>query len=633
MCGLTAILSLEGQTDLRLPIERMTDQLVHRGPDDSGILVENPVALGFRRLSILDLEQTGHQPMTSADGLCTIVFNGEIYNYVELREDLRKKGYRFRSTGDTEVLLNAYREWGEACLSKLNGMWAFIIYDRRRNLIFGSRDRFGIKPLFVHRNKQHILFASEIKAIRASGLYASETDWETVADFLVRRKLDETERTFFAGIEQVPPGTSFELGIDGTLKEHTYWSLNTLTPSEIDDPIATYSELFEDAVRLRKRSDVPLGVFLSGGVDSTSIICSLARIRENRPMEEQEKLRALAFMDPRFDERRFIDDTIRQTGAELLPVEYSSANIWTDLPKVLWHHDQPVHSTTALIGYRLSQAAAEHGITVILNGQGADETAAGYPSYFLSYWLTVLATSGPGKLIGELKKYSRLWGGSPRKNFFAVMRYAVSGQPYRLPGYGRLRSYLDWRSDRRHPWFTPSLLDSLRPPDPRISALTNLNAELRSSVERSPLPLYLRIEDRNSMAHSIEIRVPFLDYRLVSLLFSLPGEQKMQGPYNKHIVRESMRGRIPDSVRTRHEKMGFPSPAGIWMSELQDNIRDMLNGQQLRELGIFDTHFIRQQFDLHCKGRLDIGGEIFNILQFMLWHDAVKDQSPRKFAP
>lgn len=627
MCGIAAILSLDGQPDLRVAIECMTNQLVHRGPDDSGTLIENPVALGFRRLSILDLKQTGHQPMTSLDGAYTIVFNGEIYNYVELREDLQAKGYRFRSTGDTEVLLNAYLEWGRECLPKLNGMWAFLIYDRRRNIIFGSRDRFGIKPLFIHRSEQHVLFASEIKAVRASGLYQTKMDWETIADFLVRKKLDDTDRTFFASIEQIPAASAFELDFAGAFKISQFWSLQDLKPCDYEDPIEAYGELFEDAVRLRMRSDVPLAVFLSGGIDSTSILCSVARTRDSLHAEQRQQLRALSFMDARFDERQFIEDTIRQTGAELHPVDYTSANIWDDLPRVLWHHDQPVHSTTALIGYRLSQAAAARGITVILNGQGADETAAGYTSYFNAYWQTVLATGGLRALYKELEEHATLWGDSPKKALLNIMRFTLSGQLYRLAGYKRLRNNLDMRKDRRHVWYTPELLDSLQPAEGRSNARLDLNTELKNSVERSPLPLYLRVEDRNSMAHSVEVRVPFLDYRLVSLLFSLPGECKMQGPYNKYIVRESMRGRIPDRVRKRHEKMGFPSPFGIWMSELECNIRDVFNSRQFRELGIFDANEIKRQFDEHCKGQLDVGREIFDVLQFMLWHEMTKESS------
>jgi asparagine synthase (glutamine-hydrolysing) len=625
MCGIAGILSFDGQRDLRPNIQRMTDVLAHRGPDDAGILHEEHVAFGFRRLAILDLEQSGHQPMTSPDGMCTIIFNGEIYNFLELRETLQEKGYRFRSSGDTEVLLYAYCEWGEQCLSMLNGMWAFLIYDRKRRVIFGSRDRFGIKPLFMYRGKREILFASEIKAVRASGLYNTEVNWKIVADFLVRQKLDETNESFYSGVESIPPGSGFEVGLDGRMDLWSFWALSDARPQDEATAIERYAEIFEDSVKLHKRSDVPIAVFLSGGIDSTSILCSLARSQEAVAVEDRKRLKALAFMDPRFDESRFINDTIGQTSAELQRVVYTAEDVWVDLPKVLWHHDQPVHSTTALIGYRLSQVAAANGIKVILNGQGADETAAGYRHYFNGYWQTVLAASGPGALLRELKSYAKYWGGNPISELARVLCRAFTAQPYRLQGYRNLRKHLAIKQDRLHSWFTPELLDRLLPPPQGQLDRFYLNCQLRHAVERSPLPLYLRIEDRNSMAHSVEVRVPFLDYRLVDLLFSLPGEHKMRGPYNKYIIREAMRGKIPRSVRERQDKMGFPSPSGAWMSELQTNIRDTFNSRFARELGILNLKQIMIDFERSCRGERQLGRELFNILQFLIWYRNIGD--------
>ena len=627
MCGIASILSLDGQRDVQINIQQMTDILTHRGPDDSGTLIDKHVAFGFRRLSILDLEQTGHQPMTSIDGSCTIIFNGEIYNFVELREKLVSRGYLFRSTGDTEVLLNAYCEWGEKCLPMLNGMWSFLIYDRRRKLIFGSRDRFGIKPLFMYRGKHEILFASEIKAIRASGLYKTEIDWSVVADFLVRQKLDERNETFYAGIEQIPSGSGFTLSPDGQMQLWSFWSLAEPRPLSAGSAIEKYAEIFEDSVRLHRRSDVPLAVFLSGGIDSTSILCSLARNRETSSNGLQDGLKALSFMDSRYDESRFINDTISQTRAELERVDYNSRDIWEDLPKVLWFHDEPVHSTTALIGYRLSQVAAANGIKVILNGQGADETGAGYPSYFNGYWQTRLAASGPWALFRELQSHAQYWDGSPARTFFKVLRQAITARAYYFRSYQRLRTWLGLQHDRRHSWFSSDFLSKLLPRETGSVEHFYLDYQLQYSVERSPLPLYLRIEDRNAMAHSVEIRVPFLDYRLVELLFSIPGQYKMRGPLNKYIIREAMRGRIPDSVRDRHEKMGFPSPAGIWMSELEENIRDMLNSQFASEIGIFELAHIRRDFERHCKGEVHLGRETFNVLQFLIWCRNTNDKA------
>ncbi len=225
MCGLVVMLGLAGRPADAAVLSRMARSIAHRGPDDSGLYLHQQVGFGFRRLAILDLSPAGHQPMCSEDGQLVIVFNGEIYNYIELREELRAAGHCFRSTSDTEVLLAAYRQWGPECLGRLNGMWAFVIHDRRRGVLFGARDRFGVKPLFVHRGKDYWLFASEVKAILASGCYVRETNWQVAADFLLHGKLDETPATFYAGIEQVPPGCAFEIRLDGTWRQWRYWSL------------------------------------------------------------------------------------------------------------------------------------------------------------------------------------------------------------------------------------------------------------------------------------------------------------------------------------------------------------------------------------------------------------------------
>ncbi|HMH55534.1 MAG TPA: asparagine synthase (glutamine-hydrolyzing), partial [Gemmatimonadales bacterium] len=271
MCGIAAVIRFDGQAVETSVIERMAASLVHRGPDEGRVVVTGSVGLGFRRLSILDLSSAASQPMTSDDGGIVLLFNGEIFNYVELREELSGRGHRFRSTGDTEVLLRAYEEWGRECLPRLNGMWAFLIYDRRRRTLFGARDRFGVKPLYRYRRGSQLLVASEIKAIRASGAYTVDVDWERAANFLHHGRLDDGPGTFYAEISQVPAGTAFEVDAEGQNSDWRYWSLDDLLEQEIGDPVERFQDLFEDSVRLRLRSDVPVGVSLSGGLDSSSI--------------------------------------------------------------------------------------------------------------------------------------------------------------------------------------------------------------------------------------------------------------------------------------------------------------------------------------------------------------------------
>jgi len=393
-------------------LKRMSDSIAHRGPDDSGLYLHQQVGFGFRRLAILDLSPTGHQPMCSEDGEFVIVFNGEIYNYIELREELRAAGHCFRSTSDTEVLLAAYRQWGPECLSRLNGMWAFVIHDRRRGVLFGARDRFGVKPLFVHHGKDAWLLASEAKAILASGLYVRETNWQVAADFLLHGKLDETPATFYAGIEQVPPGCAFEIRLDGTSRQWTYWSLSDIEPEPLPDAEEAIAELLEGAVRLRLRSDVPVGVCLSGGLDSTAIICAMARnrgvrdggVRDGR--QAAPPLLAFCYHDAAFDERAFIADTLSQTGAQLQRISLTPQGMWESLAEVLRFQDEPIVSGAPIAGFHLMKLAASNGVKVVLNGQGSDEVFAGYSSYFHDHWYTLLRSARVARAWHEMRAYA-----------------------------------------------------------------------------------------------------------------------------------------------------------------------------------------------------------------------------------
>jgi asparagine synthase (glutamine-hydrolysing) len=619
MCGFAAVVGLNGKPVERSTVATMASSMLHRGPDEGGVYDGGPVALGFRRLSILDLSPAGSQPMASDDGQHVIVFNGEIFNYVELRDDLRARGHRFRSTGDTEVLLAAYREWGADCLQRLNGMWAFCVWDRRRQTLFGARDRFGVKPLYLHRTPSCLLFASEIKAIRASGQYQPRPDWSTAARFLLEERLDEGTETFYAGIERIPPGTAFEVDTRGGFRQWRYWWLAHLPRQSIDDPVRPFAELFEDAVRLRMRSDVPVGVSLSGGLDSTSIACAAARHRGDCAADGTHPLMAFSYASPEFDESAYISDTVAWTGIDFKQVHVVPVALWDELPTVLRFHDEPVHSMTALIGFRIMQAASASGVKVVLNGQGADETLGGYPSYFRNYWYTLLRRGDLGRLWSEVHAHAALHGGSARTVLGRLVRRLLQSELRRAGGYRGLVAWGRRQQARRHPWFSPDLADRLVPADRAPLDLT-LDSALLRSVEQSPLPLYLRIEDRNSMAHSVEARVPFLDYRLVSLAFTLREEWKTRGPWNKYVLREAMRGRMPESVRTRPDKMGFPVPSRTWLAgDLSTAVLNLLGDRSFRERGIFRPEAIRRDLERHRRGEIDVSRQLFNIVQFEVW--------------
>jgi len=614
MCGFAAIIGLDGRKVDAAALERMAFSLQHRGPDDKGVYINGSIGFGFRRLSILDLSPSGHQPKVSCDGKKILVFNGEIYNYIELREELIALGHVFESSGDTEVLLAAYSQWGAECLPRLNGMWAFLIYDVAEKKIFGSRDRFGVKPLFRYTSEDLVLFGSEIKAILSSGYYQSRINWDVAARFLVENRLDVDSETFYAGIEQVPAGSAFELYLDGRHRVWSYWSLDNIKPETVASPCEAFKELFDDAVRLRMRSDVPVGVCLSGGLDSTSIICSMAKMK-TAPFSP---LEAFSYMSKDYDESRYISDSIQFTGAHLNRLEVNPDLLVSKLEKVLWYHDEPVHSMTALVGFELMGLAAETGVKVILNGQGADETIAGYHSYFGNLWGEMLRKGQAFQAWREITQHSSSLGSN------AYLLFLASILPVLLDGISGLSLYRQataWKHritlDRKG-WFTPEFLAHLKME--KAVRIRSLDEALKVSVQRQPLPLFLRIEDRNSMAHSVEARLPFLDYRLVTFLFSLSSDWKMRGPWNKYILRQSMAGSIPESVRTRVDKMGFPVPSKEWVATaLYEPLQDMLASREMKASGLYDVDTIRQDLESHRNGIKDLSCVLFNIAQFQMW--------------
>jgi asparagine synthase (glutamine-hydrolysing) len=620
MCGFAGILALDNAPVDRSALDRMGAVLTHRGPDDVGIYVSSDVGFVFRRLSILDVSDSGHQPMTSDDGQYVIVFNGEIYNFLELRSELESLGWRFTSTGDTEVLLAAYRQWGADCVSKFNGMWAFLIHDLRRGVVCGSRDRMGVKPLYRYRTDTHVYFASEIKAIRASGAYDRSLRWDKAAAFLLMGRADEVpddRDTFYEGIEQVPPGTVFEMSIGGRVCERRFWSIpNSGQDVSGTSPPRHFSALFSDAVHLRLRSDVPVGVSMSGGLDSTSIMCVMAAaLAKAGPGVQPQPVRAFCHLSQDFDESKYIAATLQHTGAELHPVEVDPVRMWDGLSSFLWHHDEPVHSTAAMVGYEVYRTAAAAGVKVVLGGQGADETAAGYPMYFRHYWRELASRGAWGRLTREISAYSRAHG-LPARNLLRDTATWTLGSALRHSATYRSRAEI--RNARRllsNSWFTPEIKNQLTTPQEPPSSF-KLRDALRWGVERAPLPLYLRVEDRNSMAHSVEARLPFMDYRLVEYLFSLPSGWKVRGELNKYVLREAMRDQIPSVVRHRVDKMGFPTSARRWFAgPLYEPMRDLLASRSTRERGLYDVPRIERDLERHAAGDVDVSSALFNVAQ------------------
>lgn len=626
MCGFAALLGTRNTPVDPALLARMGATIAHRGPDDQGTWCDSQVGLVFRRLSIIDLSAAGHQPMQSENGDFTLAFNGEIYNYRELRTELVALGHRFRGASDTEVLLRAYMQWGSACVERLNGMFSFLVHDRRRDIVFGARDRFGIKPLYVAQTPHGLGFASEIKALRAIGA-GTTPNWSRVAEWLTGPSLDQIDargRTFFAGIEEIAPATAIEVSAAGQMRQWKYWTISGRQRDSSPRPDAAeeFAALFEDSVRLQARADVPLGVSLSGGLDSTAITCALARVTGTT-------LEAFCYMSSEHDELEYINATLAQTGARLNVVDVTPELLFDSLPTVLAAHDEPIHTLTAVIGYEIMGAARARGIKVLLSGQGADEVLAGYPSYFPMHWANLVRQGSIDVAREEIVRWTAAHGGDVEVMVAAARRRAFRLSLHdNVPLYSTASRMAQWIGRRRQPGFSPELLRHLSISDTDPVGLTDLSHALDQSIHCAPLPMYLRVEDRNGMAHGVEGRVPFLDHRLVELAFSLPEGWLLSGPFNKYVLRESLKGRAPEIVHRRLDKMGFPHSGSAWFrGPLAERTADLLARPVASDL--YDAAWARQLLAQHRSGTHDHKQLLVKLVQLEQWMRVVVNADTR----
>jgi asparagine synthase (glutamine-hydrolysing) len=632
MCGFVGFLALGNESaPTEAWIETLIDTIAHRGPDDHGILVDGRAALGFRRLSILDLSQAGHQPMTSRDGTLSMVFNGEIYNYVELRAELEALGHRFVSSGDTEVLLASYAQWGRRCVDRLVGMFAFCVIDRRTSTMFVARDRLGIKPLYVVSHPRGVLFASEVKAIRRSGLWSGGLNTARFAQFLSFGRTEEVPDdadTYLDGVHQILPGHSCTLRFDGTRTDERYWSPPHHEEDAGPDVVPRFLALFDDAMKLHMRSDVPVGVMLSGGMDSVSIACTMAQLAGTAGTGQA--LHAFCYTSEDFDESRQLEDTIAQIGATMHRVATVEADsFWTRLREAMWYHDEPVHSPSVLMGFELYRLAAANGIRVVLSGQGADETIGGY-HYLFDHMLVTEALRGRlPTLLAQAKRVAESRGQSEREVLVRCARMVRAHLMSSMASYRSVAAGRRLLEGRGRAFLTPEFR-ALAAPAPELPPGQTLSVALERAIRQTPLPHYLRVEDRNSMAHSVESRVPFLDHRLVEHALGLPARWKMSDGWNKRVLREAMAGRIPDSVRLRRQKFGFPTSSRRWFAgPLADGLRDIVRGGAAMRSGWFDRAAVERELERHVRGETDASNLLFNVAQldsWLEWHEAGWEQ-------
>lgn len=609
MCGISGFVSRTPRPCA--PIHQMTSLVRHRGPDDEGYLLvtgvgaapevfggadtpaeayrsgsaftpadtidavrETPVilALGHRRLSILDLSVLGHQPMCTADRRHWIVYNGEVYNYRELHEELARLGHDFRSRSDTEVILAAYAQWGADCLRHLNGMWAFAIYDAEAAELFVARDRFGIKPLYYWVTPDGTFcFASEIKQFMAVPGWNAILNRQRAYDFLAWGLTDHTDETMFAGVYQLRPGQYLRVPIarvaadaDGRVTTQQWYDLQpAVFTGSFEDAAAECARLLTESVQLMLRADVPVGSCLSGGIDSSSIVCIMNHLlREQDAAALQKTFSACADVE-RFDERKWIEQVVRATGVDAHYVYPSVDGLVANSSAIMWHQDEPYGSTSIYAQWCVFRLAAEHGVKVMLDGQGADEAFAGYHSFFSPYFAALLRSGDVVKLWESLRANRQLHGYTEGR---ALLRTFMLLLPPR--SRNRLRVMFG-TTDASPSWLQIGALGA-SPRDPLETLgrdLDSVQTMSRAQLTASNLQMLLHWEDRDSMAHSVESRVPFLDHRLVEFALGLPDDFKLAGGMTKRVLRRGMSGILPDPIRDRIDKMAFVTPEESWMQE------------------------------------------------------------------
>lgn len=625
MCGIYG--------SIGFPPDRARIEIVrYRGPDGMGWreydAPAGPVALGHRRLAIIDLSDAGLQPMPDASGRHQLVFNGEIYNYREIREELRTKGRVFFTDTDSEVLLAAFIEWGEACLDRLIGMFAFLIWDDREKRLFAARDRFGIKPLYVAATGGGIAFGSEIKQLlRLPGL-SGRINLSRLRDYLVVGMTDHVAQTLFDGIAQISPGCSASIDASrpwaGRFEQRRWYAIPSHSVARIAEAEAAerFRALLTDAVRLHLRSDVPVGSCLSGGLDSSSIVCLMSGFLGAEGLGSRLNTVSACYRDKSVDEKPFMDAVVRQTSATPHIVFPRPEDVFERAAQITWHQDEPFGSTSIFAQWCVFGEASRAGIKVMLDGQGADEQLAGYHFCYPYHMADLIRQGAAATLLRTLGERRRIHGTALLDQ---VRQAAV---PFLS---APLRRNLAARHEGKpnHGWLAPELASALRsePSALEVAASANGLSEVADLASHcvvltfaANLQMLLHWEDRNSMAHSIEARVPFLDHRLVEFTLGLGGDHKLVGADTKRVLRRAMRGILPPMVSERRDKLGFATPEQSWFrGPLQGLIRDGVEATLRRFASLFNAPGARRLVSEMLDGARPVDFKLWRIVNLGIW--------------
>lgn len=634
MCGISGIISKKYGTSDEVLL--MNSLIRHRGPDGEGYLLidnqNNPhclggkdtnpsiwssnseyspterienlekkdfkLAFGHRRLSILDLSPAGHQPMSFKEGRYWITFNGEIYNYQEIKYDLEKQGYVFRTKTDTEVVLAAYSEWGVDCLNKLAGMWAFAIYDRALNEIIFARDRYGIKPFYYWFSPGGCLyFASEIKQFTVCRDWKPKMNRQMAYDYLVYSFTDHTDETMFEGVYQLPSGSYFQAFVENIKANNSgrinyeKWYSAELNPfkGSFAEASTIFHSLFERSVSEHLNADVPVGSALSGGLDSSSIVCEVNRILVNSGKSELQQTFSSCAKNERYDERKWMEKVVNHVNVDAHYIYPSLNEALNSISELIWHHDEPYQSQSAFLSFSVFHLARKNGVKVLLNGQGADEYLGGYGQFTMARYAELIKRLRWFSLICDLRNLRRI---RPLAN-----STILKGLTFHLLPNSLIKKITNYYSSSE---YIKNLVDieklqlDFSHPFERIPiGLKTVSQISKHYTFYSTLPKYLRWEDRNSMANSVEARVPFLDHRLVEFCYNLPDDFLEKDGINKRIMREGLKGLMPEAIRNRKDKMGFTTPEEEWVrKDNPDYFRQLLHDSISLSEGIIKQNTI-----------------------------------------
>jgi asparagine synthase (glutamine-hydrolysing) len=611
MCGIAGVMSLDGKPVGLDDVRPMCAAMRHRGPDDEGFHHEPGIALGMRRLSIIDLDG-GQQPVRNEDGSISVVFNGEIYNFRELRDELERRGHVFRGASDSETIVHLYEEHGERCVDRLRGMFAFAVWDAGRQQLLLARDRLGIKPLYYAVAGGRLLFASELKALLHRPEIARRLNWRAVSHLFTFLSTPRSE-SIIAGVAKLEPAHILVATRRGAIRRERYWDVEFEPDGARSEAyfVERLRELLEESVRLHLVSDVPVGAFLSGGVDSSSVVAAMSRLTTG-PI----KTFSIGFEEADYDELGYARLAAEKLGAEHHELVLAP-DVRSSLEDIAWYLDEPFGDSSAIPTYMVSRLAAEH-VTVVLSGDGGDELFAGYDKYAVegrersgSRWpaplrraLGVLAGLAPDGTRGRnFLRHQALEGADRYLDASTMFRMDQMRRLFRPEAFALLSEHDPWREDAER---------LARVDGHWLSALQYL--DLHSYL---PLDILTKV-DRMSMAHSIETRVPLLDHKLVEFAATIPPDLLLHDGTRKYVFKRALEGTLPGEILHR-SKRGFAIPLGRWFrGELAPYVCDLLLSPRSRERGIFDPDHVERLLSQHRRGR-DLDLHLWTLISFELW--------------